>query len=70
MVYRSTRGASLTWRKSSASANDSACVEVAVLGPSVLVRDSRDRSAGAVALGRAQWNAFVDAARNGDLDLD
>ncbi|NKZ02163.1 DUF397 domain-containing protein [Actinomadura latina] len=69
MVYRFTRGAALNWRKSSASAGGSDCVEVAALGSSVLVRDSRDPSAGAIALGRAQWNALVDAARGGDLDL-
>ncbi|MFB4308338.1 DUF397 domain-containing protein [Actinomadura sp. GTD37] len=68
MVYRSTREAALSWRKSSVSGDDSACVEVAALGPSILVRDSRDHSAGVIAVGRAQWNAFVDAIRDGDLD--
>jgi hypothetical protein len=70
MVYRSTRGAALNWRKSSASGDESACVELAALGSSVLVRDSRDHSAGVIALGPAQWNALVDAVRGGDLDLD
>ncbi|NEA26825.1 DUF397 domain-containing protein [Actinomadura bangladeshensis] len=69
MVYRSTRGDVLNWRKSSASGNDSACVEVAALDSSVLVRDSRDHSAGVIALGRSQWNALMDAVRDGDLDL-
>ncbi|MER7542760.1 DUF397 domain-containing protein [Actinomadura sp.] len=69
MVYRSTRGAALNWRKSSASASDSNCVEVAAHGPAVLVRDSRDPSAGVITLAPAQWNAFVDAVRDGDLDL-
>ncbi|MFA1538006.1 DUF397 domain-containing protein [Actinomadura monticuli] len=68
MVYRSNRGAALNWRKSSASTDDSTCVEVAALGPSVLVRDSRDHSAGVVTFGRAQWNAFLSAIREGDLD--
>ncbi|MFA1546798.1 DUF397 domain-containing protein [Actinomadura chokoriensis] len=68
MVYRSTRGVALSWRKSSASGDENTCVEVAALGPSVLVRDSRDHSAGVITIGHAQWNALVDAVRNGDLD--
>lgn len=68
MVYRSNRGAALNWRKSSASADESACVEVAALGPSVLIRDSRDHSAGVIALGRAQWNALLTAVRDGAPD--
>ncbi|WP_346042073.1 DUF397 domain-containing protein [Actinomadura chokoriensis] len=59
----------LNWRKSSASGSDSNCVEVAALDASVLVRDSRDHSAGVIALGRTQWNALMDAVRGGDLDL-
>ncbi|MEU5992107.1 DUF397 domain-containing protein [Spirillospora sp. NPDC047418] len=69
MVYRSTRGDVLNWRKSSASASETNCVEVAALDASVLVRDSRDHSAGVIALGHMQWNALVDAVRDGDLDL-
>ncbi|MEU8347739.1 protein of unknown function [Actinomadura meyerae] len=68
MVYGSNREAALNWRKSSASADENACVEVAAFGPSVLVRDSRDHSAGVIVLGRAQWNAFMDALRDGAVD--
>ncbi|MGP4026131.1 DUF397 domain-containing protein [Actinomadura sp. 3N407] len=67
MVDRSIQEASLYWRKSSASTNDD-CVEVATLGPAVLVRDSRDRSTGVLALDSAQWNALVNAIHNGQLD--
>ncbi|MFG2087554.1 MULTISPECIES: DUF397 domain-containing protein [unclassified Spirillospora] len=67
MVDRSTRETSLYWRKSSAS-SPTDCVEVAVMGPSVLVRDSHDHSTGALALDSAQWNALVDAIQNGQLD--
>nr|WP_141579045.1 DUF397 domain-containing protein [Actinomadura sp. WMMA1423] len=68
MVYRSTPRVVLNWRKSSASANDSNCVEVAASGPSVLVRDSRNPSAGHLALAPAQWQGLLTAVRNGDLD--
>ncbi|MEU8117831.1 DUF397 domain-containing protein [Spirillospora sp. NPDC049024] len=68
MVYRSAPRVVLNWRKSSASADESACVEVAASGPSVLVRDSRNPSAGHLALAPAHWQALLTAIRNGDLD--
>ncbi|NDU77841.1 DUF397 domain-containing protein [Actinomadura sp. DSM 109109] len=68
MVYRSTPRVVLNWRKSSASGNESNCVEVAACGPSVLVRDSRNPSAGSLALAPAQWQALLNVIQNGDLD--
>ncbi|MFI0366501.1 DUF397 domain-containing protein [Actinomadura sp. 1N219] len=68
MVCRSIRGTALNWRKASRSQSQNECVEVATLGPSVLVRDSRDRSAGVIALDSAQWNALLSAIHSGDLD--
>ncbi|MFV2175097.1 DUF397 domain-containing protein [Actinomadura sp. LOL_016] len=68
MVYRSTPGAALNWRKGSASTDGGECVEVAAAGASVLVRDSRDRESGMIELGSAQWRTLVNAIRNGDLD--
>ncbi|XRQ10290.1 DUF397 domain-containing protein [Actinomadura welshii] len=63
----SSREASLYWRKSSASSTDD-CVEVASLGPVVLVRDSRDRSTGVLAFDSAQWNSLLTAIQSGRLD--
>ena len=68
MVSQSIRGAVLKWRKGSASKPGDECVEVAASGPSVLIRDSRDRSAATLALNSAQWHALVEAIQNGDLD--
>ncbi|TDD27475.1 DUF397 domain-containing protein [Actinomadura sp. KC06] len=68
MVCRSIHGTALNWRKASRSQAQDDCVEVAAQGPSVLVRDSRDRSAGAIALDSAQWNALLSAIQSGDLD--
>ncbi|GAA2279940.1 DUF397 domain-containing protein [Actinomadura sp. NPDC048955] len=68
MVYRSTPRVVLNWRKSSASGGESQCVEVAASGPSVLVRDSRNPSAGFLALAPAQWQALLNTIQNGDLD--
>lgn len=68
MVYRSDLETALNWRKAKASQNQDDCVEVAAQGPSVLVRDSRDRSAGVLTLAPAEWRTLVNAIQNGDLD--
>src|SRR5690242_5195529 len=50
---------SLAWRKSSASAQGN-CVEVAVDGDRVLLRDTKDQGAGAVlTFTEAEWQAFL-----------
>ncbi|MFD0855541.1 DUF397 domain-containing protein [Actinomadura adrarensis] len=69
MLDRSFRGAALTWRKSSAS--DSAegnCVEVAVEGRSVLVRDSRKPAGGMLVLGSPEWRTLLRRIVDGELD--
>lgn len=68
MVDQSIRGVALKWRKGSASQAGDECVEVAASVPSVLIRDSRDRSAVTLALNSAQWHALLEAIQNGDLD--
>jgi hypothetical protein len=51
----------LTWRKSSRSGqgSDNACVEVAFAGPAVLVRDSKNPAAGALALPASTWSRLT-----------
>jgi hypothetical protein len=48
-----------TWRKSSYSTNGDECVEVAVSRPEVLVRDTKDREGGVLALAADEWRAFL-----------
>lgn len=52
------------WRKSTRSANEGNCVEVADnLAGVVLVRDSKDRSGPALTFGPESWRMFIAAAR-------
>jgi hypothetical protein len=56
----------LSWRKSSHSGgNGGACVEVAVSGAMILVRDTKDRGRGPVQrYAPAAWRAFVARLRD------
>jgi hypothetical protein len=47
------------WKKSSYSAQQTNCVEVAK-GEQVRVRDTKDRTSGHLTLPAASWKAFLD----------
>lgn len=53
------------WFKSSRSASNGECVEVALLGDRVAVRDSKDAGAGMLTVDTAHWRAFVTGIRRG-----
>jgi len=59
----------LSWRKSSASASGD-CVEVALRGSSILLRDSKQRSPHILTFTPSEWRAFVSGVRNGEFDLE
>lgn len=59
----------LAWRKSSASTGG-ACVEVALDGNSVLVRNTRDRAGSFLAFTEDEWDAFVFGVDGGEFALD
>jgi Domain of unknown function (DUF397) len=44
------------------------CVEIGILGKSVLVRNSADRGGTYVTLGRDKWQVFVAGIKDGDFD--
>jgi Domain of unknown function (DUF397) len=55
------------WRKSSYSGNSGNCVEVADLGDTVAVRDSKKKNGPVLVLQLAEWQAFVRQVRSGNF---
>ncbi|MEU6232338.1 DUF397 domain-containing protein [Kitasatospora sp. NPDC047058] len=59
---------SAVWRKSSYSAQQGQCVEVAIGSPrAVPVRDSKDPHGPALAFPVDAWQSFVTAVRSGEF---
>jgi Domain of unknown function (DUF397) len=60
-----------TWHKSSWSAYNGNCVEVARLrGGLIAVRDTKDAGCGpTLTFGAASWGSFLNALKNGDLPI-
>ncbi|HEV7830957.1 MAG TPA: DUF397 domain-containing protein [Pseudonocardiaceae bacterium] len=56
-----------TWRKSTRSNNQGACVEVADLPGGHAVRDSKDPAGPALSFTAAQWAAFTTGLRVGEF---
>jgi hypothetical protein len=52
------------FRKSSYSQSEAACVEVADWSTGAAVRDTRHRDLGSLTFTSAEWQAFLDTAKN------
>jgi Domain of unknown function (DUF397) len=59
---------SLVWRKAQISNNDGACVEVASTIGKIVLQDSKDPGGPILVYTPAEWNAFLDGAKNGEFD--
>jgi hypothetical protein len=57
-----------SWYKSTHSGNGGNCVEVAVVGDIVGVRDSKRPGGAILAFGSAEWNAFIRGIKKGEFD--
>jgi hypothetical protein len=58
-------GGELSWRKSPYSGSHGDCVEVALDGDTVCVRDSKDPDGPVLRFTLAEWAAFLAAVREG-----
>jgi predicted secreted Zn-dependent protease len=56
-----------SWRKSTRSSGDGACVEVATLHSATAVRDSKDPAGPALIFIPTQWAAFTAGIRAGEF---
>lgn len=57
------------WRKSTKSANNGGCVEVADLDDVVAVRDSKNPTGPALTFAGAEWDTFLAAIADGEFRL-
>lgn len=58
----------LHWFKSSRSASNGACVEVACTVAWVAVRDSKDPNGPVLRFGTEAWQGFIEGVRSGTFD--
>jgi hypothetical protein len=59
---------SIQWRRSG-RCESGTCVEIARIGESFAVRDSKDLSGPVLTFDPIAWEGFVDGVRAGDFDL-
>ena len=55
------------WIRSSLC-NSSTCVEITLSDSHVAMRDAKNRHQPAIHFSKAEWQAFLDGARNGEFD--
>jgi hypothetical protein len=68
-VKRATDLTDARWRKSTRSGNTGgSCVEVATVGESIAVRDSKDPSGPAFMFDRQVWTGFTTCLRDGGFN--
>lgn len=56
------------WKKSSRSTDQGNCVEVAALGTTCIIRDSKNPTGPALTFATAAWSAFTTGIYTGEFD--
>ncbi|WP_281369129.1 DUF397 domain-containing protein [Phytohabitans rumicis] len=56
------------WRKSTRSAGNGQCVEIATMSDGIAMRDSKDPEGPILQFRAATWRDFVDSLRAGNFD--
>jgi hypothetical protein len=56
-----------TWRKSSQSNADNACVELSVGSARTGIRDTKNRDGGTLTVGAASFRTFLASIKSGEL---
>jgi hypothetical protein len=56
------------WRKSSLSGNGANCVEVAIVGDAIAVRDSKNPTGAVLTFTLSEWNAFLGGVKRDEFN--
>jgi len=57
------------WIKASKSSTNGSCVEIMYTGTEYVVRDSKDREGPVLTYTLAEWDAFIEGAKDGEFDI-
>ena len=68
MILTEHERLNLTWRKAMMSTNNGACVTIASAPGKIVLGDSKDPSGPVLVYTHAEFNAFLDGAKNGEFD--
>lgn len=70
MVPKILEVSDLRWKTARRSVGNGACVEVAPVAGTILVRDSKDQQGPVVQYPGNSWRAFLGAAKKGHFDRE
>jgi Domain of unknown function (DUF397) len=56
------------WRRSTAC-SATTCVEVATIGDTIAIRDSKDPESPILSYSRRDWQAFISRVKRGEFDI-